>query len=173
MTVKRHASLKAPQIQRLIAGQFANVSSINVAETLDSLMGMIRKMSSGLQVASRLALVLGIFVFLMILMFQLLSSQQDWAQLQMQGLTPFEVWQLQTLTFGVLIGLGTVCGTVMAGAVTWGLAAFAFKSAPTFAFTKALTTIFVSLSLSLFGLSWMSWSQSRKIQKTLRSESAV
>ncbi|MBX3023086.1 MAG: hypothetical protein KF799_15530 [Bdellovibrionales bacterium] len=173
MTVKRHASLSAPQMQRLITGKFPNVSSINVQEALDNLTDIVTKLSGGLKVASRLAMALGVFVFLMILLFQLLSSRQDWVQLRVQGLTPGQIWQLQLLIYGGLALLGTLLGTLLAGAANWGLAHFAFRTHPQFDVPAMLVILSITWVLAWIGLTWMSLRQARDIARSLRSLNSV
>ena len=121
MTLKRHPALTPVQMQTLVTKAFPNVTSINVQEALDNATDLIGKLSSGLKISSRLALALGIFVFLLILMFQLLSARPDWRQLLVLGMTAREIWWLQVLAYGGLCLIGTLIGALIMGVLRNGL----------------------------------------------------
>lgn len=169
VTVKRNPKHTAPQLQRLITQKFPNVSSINVEEALDNVTSIVTKLSGGLKVASRLAMALGVFVFLMILLFQLLSSRQDWVQLRVQGLTPGEIWTLQLSIFGGLALFGTAMGTLLAAGANWGLARFAFETAARFDAVSMVLILMITWALAAVGLTWISLTQAGHISRNLRS----
>jgi predicted lysophospholipase L1 biosynthesis ABC-type transport system permease subunit len=97
-----------------------------VAEGDTNMRAMLEKLSAGLKISSRLSLALGVFVFLMIILFQLLSAQNDWRQLLVLGLTHREVWLMQVTGYGLLCLIGTWIGAVMSLAVAWTLFSFGF-----------------------------------------------
>lgn len=161
MTLKRHPKVTAPEMQRLIAREFTNVSSINVEEALDNITDLVVKLSAGLKVASRLAMGLGAFVFMMVLLFQLSSSRADWVQLRVQGLTRRNILGLQLMTYGGLAMAGTLFGAFLAAAATWSLARFAFKTHAQFDVMSVSLILLASWSATLIGLTWISFLQAR------------
>lgn len=171
MAVKKSAALTPPQMQTLITKKFPNVTSINVSEALDSATQLIGQLSSGLKMASRLSLALGIFVFLMILLFQLVSARRDWRQLMVLGLTAREVWLLQVLNYGLLCLLGTFIGAVLSFAVAWGLFKFAFDSRADFDIPGMAQVWLATWSVAIGGLAWLGWRETRSARTGLSAES--
>lgn len=126
MSVKASPQVLPTQIQTLVTKEFPNITSINVVDVLANTREMLEKLSTGLKISSRLSLALGVFVFLMIILFQLLSSQSDWRQLLVLGLTHRQVWLMQVCGYGFLCLIGTLIGALMSLAVAWALFKFAF-----------------------------------------------
>ena len=157
MTLKRNSTLNAPQIQVLVTQKFPNVTSINVEETIDNVTDLITKLSAGLKIASRLTLALGIFVFLMVLLFQLASLRPDWVQLRLQGLRNQQIWLLQVITYGTMGALGALVGAVLAAAVAWGIAQFAFNSRVHFDWVGSMGVLFTLWLAVILGISWFSY----------------
>ncbi len=171
MAVKKHPSFTPPQMQTLITKKFPNVTSINVSEALDSATQLIGQLSSGMKMASRLSLGLGIFVFLMILLFQLISARRDWRQLLVLGLTARQVWLLQVLNYGLLCLFGTLIGAVLSTAVAWGLFKFAFSTPVTFDFKGMAQVWLITWVAAIGGLAWLGWRETRSVRGGLSSES--
>jgi putative ABC transport system permease protein len=138
MAVKASQNLVPTQIQTLVTKEFPNVTSINVVEVVTNMRDMLEKLSAGLKISSRLSLALGVFVFLMIILFQLLSAQNDWRQLLVLGLTHRQVWLMQVTGYGLLCLIGTWIGALMSLAVAWALFSFGFDMHVRFDFTGML-----------------------------------
>lgn len=164
MTLKRHAHLTPVQMQTLVTKAFPNVTSINVQEALDSATELIGKLASDLKISSRLALGLGIFVFLLILMFQLLSARGDWRQLLVLGMTAREVWWLQVFTYGGLCLIGTLIGALLSLGVAWGLFHFAFDSHSEFDFLGMLQIWLITWGSAVLGLGWLGAQELKRIR---------
>ncbi len=161
LTVKPSQQLTPPQIQTIITKKFPNVTSINVQEALTNVTDLVVKLSAGLKIASRLSLALGVFVFFMILIFQLISSKRDWMQLRLQGLNTRDIWKLQLLTYGGLGVLGSLLGAILSALVAWGIAKFGFNSRVQFDWIGS-SAILISLWTLLFaGISWLGLRQLR------------
>lgn len=171
MAVKKHPTLTPPKMQTMITKNFSNVTSINVSEALDSATELIGQLSSGLKMASRLSLALGVFVFLMILLFQLVSARRDWRQLLVLGLTARQVWWLQILNYGLLCLLGTAIGALLSLAVAWGLFRFAFDSRTDFDFMGMAQVWLITWAAVIGGLAWLGWRETRQARGGLSSES--
>lgn len=155
MTVKQNQAMSTSQVQLLITQNFPNVTSINVEEALDNITDLISKLSSGLRVASLLTLGLGIFVFLMVLLFQLASLRPDWIQLRMQGLTRKQIWKIQLMTYGSISLLGSALGAVMAAAVAFLIAHFAFDTRVHFDWQGSATVLLALWTSVIMGVSWL------------------
>lgn len=163
-TVRKSAEWPAPRVQRLIAKEYPNVTSINVDETISSLSDLLQQLAKGLKIASRLSLALGLFVFIMILMFQLLSSERDWIQLHRQGLTGSDLRKLQFATFGTLSLAGSALGSGLSLLVGWVIARWAFTTAPRFDFAGLFSIFALTLGLSALALWLLSRGQFKRTQ---------
>jgi len=170
MALKKHPSLTAPKMQTMITREFPNITSINVSEALDSATVLIGQLSSGLQMASRLSLSLGIFVFLMILLFQLVSARRDWQQLLVLGLTRKQVWGLQVITYGLLCLFGTAIGAVLSLAVAWGLFKFAFDASVNFDFMGMAQVWLATWVVTISGLAWLGWRETKGASRVLSGQ---
>ena len=152
ITLRQSAAASAAQVQRWITEQFPNVSSVHVAETVENIIGLIGKLSFGLQVASLLTMVLGLFVFLMVLIYQLSSARQDFLQLRLLGLAAQDIGRLNLLAYGGLALAGAMFGGALSLAVGWGLARFAFETTPTFDLQTMFTVGLVICGFSAIGI---------------------
>jgi putative ABC transport system permease protein len=168
MTVKRSDRLTPVQMQTLVTKKFPNVTSINVQEALDNASELISKLGAGLQVSSRLALGLGIFVFLMILTFQLLSARRDWQQLMVLGMTARQVWWLQVFAYGGLCLAGTLLGSALSLGVAWGLFKFAFDSHTEFDIPGMIRIWLLTWGAGILGLAWLGAQELRRARVEAR-----
>lgn len=127
MTVKESANLTPVEIQTRVTREFPNVTSVNVRNTIANVTEIFGKLSSGLRVAALLSLGLGIFVFLIVLFFQLASSERDWIQLRVLGARDADIMRLQIVTYGGLCLAGGILGAILSVAMTWILGRYAFE----------------------------------------------
>lgn len=162
MTIERSEKFTPVQLQTLVTKQFPNITSINVQEALDNASLLIGKLAAGLKVSSRLALGLGIFVFLMILTFQLLSARKDWQQLMVLGMTARQVWWLQVLAYGGLCLVGTLLGSILSLGVAWGLFKFAFDSHTDFDIPGMIQIWLITWGAGILGLAWLGAQELRR-----------
>lgn len=170
-TLKRDEKWPPAQVQKLIVKQFPNVTSINIAETVNSLSELLGKLGAGLNIASRLSLALGLFVFVMILMFQLLSSERDWIQLHRQGLTGWDILRLQFAAYGTLSLFGVLLGSGLSILVCWTLAQYAFSIRPRFDWPSLFSILAFTWTLSTLALVWLSRRQFKQTQFKSRFDS--
>lgn len=168
LTVKR-SKMAPADVQRLITADFANASSINVEETLDGITDVVTKLSRGLKIASRLAMALGVFVVLMILLFQLASSGADSAQLRVQGVRARDLWLLNLGVYGGLTVIGTSFGMLLALIANAAIAKFGFQATPRWDGASLLLIPLVTWVLAAGGLTWISVRQARGLLRDLRA----
>ncbi len=171
LTVKRTKTMTPPQIQRLLARDFPNVTSINIEDAIDSISALLGKLSSGLLIASRLSLALGIFVFVMILMFQLLSSERDWIQLHRQGLRSRDILLLQLAAYGSLSVWGALLGSGLSLLVSWTLAKWTFQARPQFDWPSLVQIFILTCLLSVSALVLLSLRQFKQTRFKSRFDS--
>jgi putative ABC transport system permease protein len=166
MTLKRDPSRAPARIQALIAPRFPNITSLNVQETLDTVADLFGKLSAGLKLASDLCLALGIFVFLMIFLFQIASSRQDWLQLSILGLRRRELLWVQALTYGGISLAGVIVGSLLSVAVAAAIARFAFTIRLQIDAVKMGEVLTLALSVLGAGLAFIGGIQNRDVSLT-------
>jgi predicted lysophospholipase L1 biosynthesis ABC-type transport system permease subunit len=106
----------------------------------------------------------------MILMFQLLSTEKDWAQLHRQGLGFGDILRLQALTYGGLCLLGSLLGTCLSFVMAWVLAKEAFQTFPRYDWASPTWVLGVTWAFSgfcLFALSRWSYRRTRILTRTM------
>lgn len=165
MTVKKSERLAPVEIQSLVTSQFVNVTSINVEEALTAVAALLSKMSTALRTASGLSLALGVGVFFTILLFQLLSTQADWRQLSILGLTWRQIWWLEVWIYGGLCLIGTILGAFLALAVAATLSFFAFSTRVDLDLVAMLEVWLITWIVSFAGIAWMGRRQVRPLGK--------
>lgn len=152
LTVQPKAGMESAAIQSAVTRAFPNITSINVKDALDRVSELVKQLSGGLKMASRLCLALGLLVFLLILTFQLMSARKDARQLSVLGLTSREIWWLQVLSYGGLCLLGTVIGGGLSMVVAWGLISIAFDSVAEFDAVALLQIWLLTIGTALTGV---------------------
>ncbi|MGE4133550.1 MAG: ABC transporter permease [Bdellovibrionales bacterium] len=159
VTLMAHKTLTPPEIQRGLAKKFPNVTSLNVNDTISTVQALVQRLAGGLKIASRLSLALGIFVFIMILSFQLLSSERDWIQLRRLGFGFGDLLKLQFSAYALMSLAGLLLGAFLSLSVCWILARWAFESYPRFDWPSLVVISCLTAGLSALALAWLSrWS---------------
>lgn len=165
MAVKGSKKFAPSQMQTMVTKEFPNIASINIAEILSNARELVDKLSSALKLSSRLSLALGIFVFLMIILFQLVSARRDWRQLLVLGLTRKQVWLMQVTGYGVLCLIGTLIGTVLSLGVSWGLFKFAFNTGTEFDFAGMIQIWLWTWTAAFIGFGWLGFNEVTRSRK--------
>jgi putative ABC transport system permease protein len=151
LTVRQSPTLSPIQIQSLIVSQFPNVTSINVQETINSVSDLMSQLGQGLKIASWLCLGIGIFVALIILLFQMTSAQRDWDQLKTLGLDQYERLGIQILSHWGLMVLGALCSVFASALVAWSIIHFAFKTPVRWNWLETMQLLGICLLTALIG----------------------
>lgn len=105
----------AKEFQKQVSAQFKNVSIIDVTSTVENSLKYIDQMALGLQFMAWLAVMVGLFVFIVLLNTQIKERLVEMNLLQILGtnsqqilrivLTQFVILMLTSISFGVLLGL--------------------------------------------------------------------
>ncbi len=167
MTLAKDQTRGPTEIQTLVTSAFPNITSINVAETVQNVAELVGKLALGLKLASRSTLALGVLVFLLVLLFQLVSARADVQQLRMLGLTPWQIWSFQTLSYGALSVIGTWIGAVLAIAVSWAIVFFGFDGRIEINILAILQIWTMSLGASVLGIGTLSFREIKNARNQL------
>jgi putative ABC transport system permease protein len=108
-------TLKLKEFQNRVSNEFKNVSIIDITKTIETSLKYVDQMSIGLQFMAWLAVLVGLFVFIVLLNTQIKERLQEMNLLQILGtpnesvfkivLTQFALLIVTSISFGVLLGL--------------------------------------------------------------------
>ncbi|MEQ1722526.1 MAG: FtsX-like permease family protein [Pseudobdellovibrio sp.] len=106
---------KLKEFQLNVSNEFKNVSIIDISRTIETTLKYVDQMSIGLEFMAWLAVLVGLFVFIVLLNTQIKERLQEMNLLQILGarnesvykimLTQFAILIVTSITFGVLLGL--------------------------------------------------------------------
>jgi putative ABC transport system permease protein len=106
---------KLKEFQLNVSNEFKNVSIIDISRTIETTLKYVDQMSIGLEFMAWLAVLVGLFVFIVLLNTQIKERLQEMNLLQILGasnenvfrimLTQFTILIVTSITFGVLLGL--------------------------------------------------------------------
>jgi putative ABC transport system permease protein len=115
------------QFQREVAGEFKNVSIVDVTRTVENSLKYIEQMSLGLQFMAWLAVLVGLFVFVVLLNTQIKERLQEMNLLQILGSTSAQVLKVILVQFVILIVTSITFGVALGLGMAWLLISFFFK----------------------------------------------
>jgi putative ABC transport system permease protein len=130
------------QFQRSVATQFKNVSIVDVSSTVENSLKYIDQMALGLQFMAWLAVLVGLFVFVVLLNTQIKERLSEMNLLQILGGSSQQVLKIVLSQF-VLLMVTSICFGVLLGLVmSWFIISYFFD----------LTTVYDIQYLVLLGL---------------------
>lgn len=115
------------QFQRQVSLDFKNVSIVDVTRTIENSMKYIDQMSIGLQFMAWLAVLVGIFVFIVLLNTQIKERLQEMNLLQILGTPAPSVLRIVLSQFVILITTSILFGVISGFIMAWVLISFFFK----------------------------------------------
>ena len=115
------------QFQREVAGVYKNVSIVDVTRTIENSLKYIEQMSLGLQFMAWLAVLVGLFVFVVLLNTQIKERLQEMNLLQILGATSPQVLKIILVQFVILILTSLTFGVILGLAMAWLLISYFFK----------------------------------------------
>ena len=136
--------------QKQASSEFKNVSIIDVRRTVENSLKYIEQMSLGLQFMAWLAVLVGIFVFLVLINTQLKERIPEMNLLQILGLSNQQVSMILLFQFLLLIIVSVTFGVLLGLALAWVLITFFFEIKT--AFDMYYLLLLGSLLLPMCGL---------------------
>jgi putative ABC transport system permease protein len=125
-SVNSDDTLKLKEFQNRVSNEFKNVSIIDISKTIETSLKYIDQMSIGLQFMAWLAVLVGLFVFIVLLNTQIKERLQEMNLLQILGTSNENVFKIVLTQFAILIitsiGFGVLLGLVLA----WVIITFFF-----------------------------------------------
>lgn len=119
--------LKATKkFQNRVSNEFKNVSIIDVSRTIETSLKYVDQMSVGLQFMAWLAVLVGLFVFVVLLNTQIKERLQEMNLLQILGAPSESVFKIVLTQFAILITASICFGVLLGLAMAWVLITFFF-----------------------------------------------
>lgn len=115
------------EFQRQVSNDYKNVSIIDVTRTIESSLKYIDQMSLGLQFMAWLAVMVGLFVFIVLLNTQIKERLLEMNLLQILGTQPPSIFKIILSQFVILISTSILFGVISGLLMAWVLISFFFK----------------------------------------------
>lgn len=115
------------QFQKNIINKYSNVSIIDVSKTIENSLVYINQMAIGLQFMAWLAVVVGLFVFIVLLNTQIRERLQEMNLLQILGAPNTSVVRIVLSQFVLLMSVSVVFGVALGLLMAWMLITLFFK----------------------------------------------
>lgn len=116
----------AKEFQKRISNEFKNVSIIDVTRTIETSLKYVDQMSVGLQFMAWLAVMVGLFVFVVLLNTQIKERLQEMNLLQILGTPSESVFKIVLTQFTILITASICFGVLLGLAMAWVVITFFF-----------------------------------------------
>lgn len=107
------------EFQKRVATNYKNVSIIDVTSTVENSLKYIEQMSIGLQFMAWLAVLVGLFVFVVLLNTQIKERLQEMNLLQIMGSTNAQVLKVVLTQFVLLMTTSIVFGVILGLVMAW------------------------------------------------------
>ena len=130
---------KVQKFQTSIAQNFKNVSLINVSQVVESSMVYIDQMAIALQVMAWLAVVVGVFIFIILLNTQISERLSEMNLLQILGAADREVFRILVVQFVILVVMSVLAGIGLSFVVAYVIMSMFFDIQTVY----SLSSIFV------------------------------
>jgi len=135
-------------IQAALVDQYPNISIINVRSTVEKSLVFIDQMSLALQIMAWLSLVVGFFVFIILLNTQISERLNEMNLLQVMGLNTHSIVQILTIQFTIIVGGSLLLGSALGSGLSFFLIKTLFKIQLTLDFQSLIITSIVLMVLT-------------------------
>jgi putative ABC transport system permease protein len=115
------------KFQREVSGEFKNVSIIDVTRSIESSLKYIDQMALGLQFMAWLAVLVGLFVFIVLLNTQIKERLQEMNLLQILGADSAGILKIVSSQFIILLCTSILFGVLAGLAMAWIMISYFFK----------------------------------------------
>lgn len=115
------------EFQKQVSNDYKNVSIIDITRTIESSLKYIDQMSLGLQFMAWLAVMVGLFVFIVLLNTQIKERLLEMNLLQILGAQAPSIFKIILSQFVILISTSILFGVISGLLMAWVLISFFFK----------------------------------------------
>lgn len=159
-------NLATDQVQTLqadVVNQFSNISIIDVRQSVEKSLVFIDKMALALQIMAALSLVVGFFIFIILINTQVRERISEMNLLQVLGARLSVVYSIFVKQFALIILFSLIFGLLFGLAMSYFLMEALFSLRLTFDFTS-LTVLIILLMVVLTGIIYFATRPIRQLQ---------
>jgi len=153
-SVKKANVSKIKDFQSQVADSYRNVSIIDINRTVEKSLKYVDQMALGLQLMAWLAVVVGLFVFVVLLNTQVKERLYEMNLLQIMGTPSGGVLKIVSLQFLVLLTGSVIFGVLLGLARAWVLISYFFKIGTEFDGHYLVALILILFPVCGFVLYW-------------------
>ncbi|AZZ37899.1 hypothetical protein CIK05_14180 [Bdellovibrio sp. qaytius] len=150
-------------LQNAVVDRFANISIINVKQSVEKSLVFIDQMALALQIMATLALVVGFFIFIILINTQVGERINEMNLLQVLGSTQDQLYRIMITQFSLIAFLSLLVGLGLGSLIAYVIMAVMFKLGIYFDYVSMLSLIVVLVSLT-FGVLKVSMRPLRNLQ---------
>jgi putative ABC transport system permease protein len=142
-SVGKSSPEKIKEFQAQVAKRFKNISVIDINRTVTNSLKYIDQMALGLQLMAWMAVLVGLFVFVVLLNTQIKERLYEMNLLQIMGTQSGGIIKILSMQFVTLITASVVFGVLLGLAMAWALIGYFFRITPAFDTRYLLVLLFV------------------------------
>lgn len=150
-------------LQNAVVDRFANISIINVKQSVEKSLVFIDQMALALQIMATLALVVGFFIFIILINTQVGERINEMNLLQVLGSTQEQLYRIMITQFSLIAFLSLLVGLGLGSLIAYVIMGVMFKLGIYFDYVSMLSLIVVLVSLT-FGVLKVSMRPLRSLQ---------
>lgn len=139
-------------LQGAVVDRFANISIINVKQSVEKSLVFIDQMALALQIMATLALVVGFFIFIILINTQVGERINEMNLLQVLGSTQDQLYRIMIIQFSLIAFLSLLVGLGLGSLIAYIIMAVMFKLGIYFDYVSMLSLIVVLVSLTFIVL---------------------
>lgn len=143
---------KIENYQNLVVEKFSNISVINVKRTVQDSLVFINQMSVALEGMAIMSIVIGLFVFVILLNTQVRERINEMNLLQILGLSNERVQQVIARQFSFIILLAVTCGIGLSFLSVFVIMSVIFGIGSTFDYNSVTNLILVLIPITVLAL---------------------
>lgn len=135
-------------LQSAVVDRFANISIINVKQSVEKSLGFIDQMALALQIMATLALVVGFFIFIILINTQVGERINEMNLLQVLGSTQQQLYRIMITQFSLIAFLSLAVGLGLGSLIAYVIMGVLFKLGIYFDYVSMISLVVVLVSLT-------------------------
>lgn len=139
-------------VQTAVVDQFANISIINVKQSVEGSLVFIDQMALALQVMALLALIVGFFIFIILINTQVGERLNEMNLLQVLGSTTRQIYRMMVQQFSLIAFLSLAVGLALGSIISYVIMAVIFNLGIYYDLTSMIVLIVVLIGLTFLVL---------------------
>lgn len=140
------------ELQNAVVDRFPNISIINVKQSVQKSLVFIDQMALALQIMAALSLIVGFFIFIILINTQVRERINEMNLLQVLGATQSQLNRIMILQFSLIAFLGLFVGLILGSLIAYAIMGVLFKLGIYFDYGSMITLVVVLISITFIVL---------------------